>query len=430
MTPDSGLMKAVETLDYRVTAGDVASQSGLDVKLAEQGLLALASEAGGHMQVAESGEIAYLFPKNFRAVLQNKYFRLRVQAWWTKVWRVLFYLIRMSFGIALVASILLITIAIVLALTALKSAQDGDNDRGDGDGGMMFLPHFWIGPEWYLIFQPDYYDNRRRHAMSGEPRKLNFLEAVFSFLFGDGNPNAELDERRWRAIATVIRNSGGAVAAEQVAPYLDLPSRHLDDDEDYMLPVLIRFNGQPEVSPDGQIVYHFPELQVTAARQKSSPIAAYLKESLWKFSQATSGQIMLAAGLGGFNLIGALVLGSLLRNGIAGELGGLLAFVGGIYGLLLAYGIGFLAVPLVRYWWIQQRNRKLELRNEQRQNLASRLNQGGAALQQKIAYAQQFAAETIVSQDNLAYSTETDLTEQELANSDKIDAEWRKRLEG
>lgn len=138
---------------------------------------------------------------------------------------------------------------------------------------------------------------------------------------------------------------------------------------------------------------------------------------------------MLAAGLGAFNLIGALVLGWLLRNGIAGQLGGLVAFVGGIYGLLLAYGIGFLAVPLVRYWWIQQRNQKLAARNERRQQLAENLNQGGAALQLKMAYAQQFAAETIVSQDNLAYSTETDLTEQEAAQADKIDAEWRKRLE-
>ena len=429
MTPDSGLMKAVETLDYRVTAGDVASQAGLDVKLAEQGLLTLASEAGGHMQVSEAGEIAYLFPKNFRSVLQNKYFRLRVQAWWSKVWQILFYIIRMSFGVALVASILLITIAIVLVLTAMKSAQGDDDDRGFDGGGMAFLPNFWIGPEWYLIFQPNYYDTRRQRLAGNEPRKLNFLEAVFSFLFGDGNPNADLDERRWRAIATVIRNHGGAVVAEQMAPYLDLPSRLLADDEDYMLPVLIRFNGQPEVSPDGQIVYHFPELQVTAAQQRPAAIAAYLKESLWRFSQATSGQTMLAAGLGAFNLIGALVLGWLLRNGIAGQLGGLVAFVGGIYGLLLAYGIGFLAVPLVRYWWIQQRNQKLAARNERRQQLAENLNQGGAALQLKMAYAQQFAAETIVSQDNLAYSTETDLTEQEAAQSDKIDAEWRKRLE-
>ena len=55
MTPDPRIMKAVEQLGYRVTVGDVAAQAGLTINLAEQGLLALASNAGGHLQVAESG---------------------------------------------------------------------------------------------------------------------------------------------------------------------------------------------------------------------------------------------------------------------------------------------------------------------------------------------------------------------------------------
>lgn len=35
-------------------------------------------------------------------------------------------------------------------------------------------------------------------------------------------------------------------------------------DESYMLPVLARFNGSPEVDDAGQIVYVFPDLQQTA----------------------------------------------------------------------------------------------------------------------------------------------------------------------
>jgi hypothetical protein len=104
MAPNPIVMKAVETLNYRVTVGDVASQVGLDIKVAEQALLGLASEAGGHLQVAESGEIAYLFPRNFRDVMRNKYWRLRFLESWNKVWRILFYLIRISFGVVLVGA--------------------------------------------------------------------------------------------------------------------------------------------------------------------------------------------------------------------------------------------------------------------------------------------------------------------------------------
>jgi flagellar basal body-associated protein FliL len=422
-------MRAVETLGYRVTVGDIASRTGLDINQAERGLLALASDAGGHMQVAESGEIAYLFSPNFRNVLRSKYWRLKWQERWQKIWAVLFYLIRISFGIVLILSIVLILVTIAIIFIYLSSQRDDRNDRGGSFGG----PGFWIGPDWFWILTPDYYrDSRRRNRLSSGQQQMNFLEAVFSFLFGDGNPNAELEEQRWQTIAAVIRRQGGVVTAEQIVPYLDeLGSPSSQEYEDYMLPVLTRFNGRPEVSPEGQLIYHFPELQVTASKQSSQRSRPpYLKESLWRFSNASSGQLVLAASLGGVNLVGALVLGNLLRNGvIANQIGGLVAFTAGIYGILLAYGIGFLAIPLVRYFWIQGRNQKIAARNQQRESRVALLTQSNTAFQQKLQYARQFAARRVVDEKDLAYTTETDLTEQEALNPDKVDAEWRRRLE-
>jgi hypothetical protein len=440
MAPNPAIMKAVEQLGYRVTVGDVAAQAGLNINLAQQGLLALASEAGGHLQVAESGEIAYLFPKNFRSVLRNKFLRLQLQEWWEKVWRVLFYLIRISFGIVLLLSILLIMVAITIIVIGI-SASSGDNDSGGGSshhssgggGGFFVMPYFW-GPDLFWFFDPGYDQRyrRQRGSRSSQPRsEMNFLMAIFSFLFGDGNPNSGLEERRWQEIGMVIRNSRGAIAAEQIAPYLDnVGDGYKRESEDYILPVLSRFNGIPEVSPEGEIVYHFPELQTTAALQESRAVPAYLREQRWLFSQANSGQLMLAIGLGGVNLIGALVLGSLLRGGqIAAQLGGLVAFVESIYWVLLAYGIGFLAIPLIRYFWVQWRNSKIEARNQKRQEQAIALSQADSTLKKKIAYAKQFAAQNVITNEDLVYTSETDLLDQELERSDQIDAEWRQRLD-
>ncbi|MBD2213601.1 hypothetical protein H6G27_27575 [Nostoc linckia FACHB-104] len=428
MTPNPIIMQAVEQLGYRVTVGDVATQAGLNIAQAGQGLLALASDAGGHLQVAESGDIVYLFPKNFRAILRNKYLQLRLQEWWQKIWGTIFYLIRISFGIFLIVSIVLIIITIFLIQSSLNSDRDSDN-RGSysGGGGFFFFPDLF----WYL--SPNYhteYQQRRRER--NQNSNLNFLEAVFSFLFGDGNPNANLEERRWQEIAAVIRNHRGAVVAEQIAPYLDhLGEKYQQEYEDYMLPVLTRFNGQPEVSPEGQIVYYFPELQVRASTQRRQSIPVYLEESLWRFSAAGSGQIMLSAGLGILNFVGALVLGSLLRDGtVAAQLGGLVAFVQSIYWLLLAYGTGFLGIPLLRYFWIQWRNRQISARNRDRLSRARLLTDVDANLQHKIDYAHQFAAEKVIGKEDLVYSSETDLLEQEFERSAQIDSEWQRRLDG
>ncbi|NET32253.1 MAG: hypothetical protein F6K19_09640 [Cyanothece sp. SIO1E1] len=450
MAPNPTVMKAVEQLGHRVTVGDVATQAGLDIKIAQRDLLALAAEAGGHMQVAETGEIAYQFSQNFRSVLRNKFLRLRLQEWWEKIWGVLFYLIRISFGIMLIVSIVLIFVTIIIIITAANSAnREGENrggySRGGGFGGFAFFPRFWFGPDLWWFLSPNYgrrgyypessrsyRPSRSQSGAATDPEGMNFLEAIFSFLFGDGDPNADLEDRRWRSVATVIRNNKGAVAAEQIAPYLgELGTGTAKEFEDYMLPVLTRFNGQPEVSPDGELVYHFPELQVTASQQRQpASVSAYLREVPWRFSAANSGQIMLAIGLGGLNFIGALVLKNLLADGaIAAELGGFVAFVDSIFWFLMAYGTGFLAIPLIRYFWVQWRNGHIEVRNQQRQERAIALNQVDQQVQSKIAYAKQFAAATVISRDNLAYTTESDLIEQEVDQADKIDAEWRQRLE-
>ncbi|MFM1843009.1 MAG: hypothetical protein RLZZ490_1747, partial [Cyanobacteriota bacterium] len=261
---DQQIMTAVEQLDYVVTIGDVASRAGLEINQTQQGLLTLASEVGGHLQVSNTGEMVFEFPRQFRSILRNKFWRLRLQAWAKTLWQGIFYLIRISFGILLVLSILLMLVAIAAIVIAINSKSDGDSDGGfnfggdrrGGGGGFFFFPTdiFWL-------FSPDPYRPQRRQNQPKE-KGLNFLEAIFSFLFGDGDPNAELEEKRWRTIGTLIRNNGGVIAAEQVAPYLDNVTPLNQETEDYIMPVLARFNGYPQVSDQGDIIYTFPDLQV------------------------------------------------------------------------------------------------------------------------------------------------------------------------
>ena len=438
MTLQPEIMQSVEQLGYRVTVGDVAAKSGLDINLAQRGLLALASDVSGHLQVAESGDIIYLFPDNFRTILRNKYWKLQLKETWEKIWKVLFYIIRISFGIVLVASIILVLIAITVIIIGLNSSRDGNSNnsgsRGGSyrGGGFFFFPNFG---DLFWIFYPNYGYNRYDHSssrrsQSRDANEMNFLEAVFSFLFGDGNPNYNLEERRWKAIGTVIKNNKGSIIAEQVAPYLDNIDRYNKENEDYILPVLTRFNGNPEVSPNGELIYHFPELQVTVQESTQKSISTYLKERLYKFSEAGSNKIMLAIGLGALNFILALILGSFLKDpSIVAQFGGFIAFINSIYWLLLGYAMAFLGVPLIRYFVVQMRNGKIESRNSERKGRTELLQDKTETIQHKLEYASQFANQAIIQQSDIAYTTEKDVLEQEIEQADKIDQEWQKRLD-
>eukprot|EP00966_Prymnesium_polylepis_P042697 992321-Prymnesium_polylepis.1 len=96
---------------------------------------------------------------------------------------------------------------------------------------------------------------------------MSLPAAIFSFVFGDGDPNEGLRAARVKALAEVIRANGGAVIAEQLAPFLDPPAAPSSDpsrwlvDESWVLPAIMELGGRPDVSDDGSIVYVFDELK-------------------------------------------------------------------------------------------------------------------------------------------------------------------------
>ena len=420
MTSRTAVIDAVEKLNYRVTIGDVAAQSGLDLNTAQREVLAIASEAGGNIQVAESGEIAYKFAPNFRQVLVSRSFWLQVKENLKGVWKWVFLGIRFSFGILLIVSIAIVVIGIIAATIALNQSRN-DNDRDDrrsdrgGGGGFIFLGG-WGNPfgNPFIMFDRDYYEPQRLRER--DPNDMNFFESVFSFLFGDGDPNANLEERRWREIATMIRSNNGVVIAEQIAPYLDETSR-IENDEYFVIPVLSKFNGFPEVSEAGTLAYKFPELQKVASERKSKSKSAYLQEKLWKFSQAPQGKIALAIGLGIFYLVASLYLGSLIGDPrLAKSLVGFLGFIKAAYGFLLGYAVLFLSTPLVRYFVLQYLNKGIGDRNQKRATSAEQLQNPSSTLREKLAFASMFAMkQEAIDQNNLAYTTEQDLADQEYA---------------
>ena len=126
---------------------------------------------------------------------------------------------------------------------------------------------------YYRPYYGGYYGSTATATVNKDPEEMGFLEGVFSYIFGDGNPNPGLEERRLSLVANMIRNHEGSVTAEQLAPYChDVPpppnanaDLQMYVDESFVLPIVTQLNGEPRVTEDGDIIYVFPELQQSVA---------------------------------------------------------------------------------------------------------------------------------------------------------------------
>ncbi|KAF3441655.1 hypothetical protein FNV43_RR15570 [Rhamnella rubrinervis] len=422
-------MEAVEACGGRVTIGDVASRAGLKLNESQKALQALAADTNGFLEVSDEGDVLYVFPKDYRAKLAAKSLRIKFEPLFDKAKATAEYLVRVSFGTALIASIVLVYTTII-AIVSSRSDEDNRGRRGrsyDSGFSLYFTPSDLF---WY--WDPYYYRRRRVQRDEG---KTNFIESIFSFVFGDGDPNQGIEEERWKLIGQYIASNGGAVAAEELAPYLDLKTADMDD-ESYILPVLLRFDGQPEIDDDGNILYRFPSLQRTASSQWSGRkeyvgrrwadwvggVEKFFNEKKLQFSKTSMSERAMVIGLGGLNLFGVIILGTMLKE-MAVAPSGFIKFVGDIFPLLQIYAGSFFTIPLFRWFFMQRKNAEIEKRNRAREESARALEVPDLTLRRKLLSARDMAQKRVIGQDQIIYSTDKDLFEQ-----DYEAREWDRRF--
>lgn len=479
--PADSVLSAIQSssdASGRIVASDLSASAGISLSQARRDLQTLATLTGAGMAVTDGGELVYAFPYDLRGALRRKSARYRARALAKRAWPGLFYGVRLGFGVMMIVSLVTIfaSLAALSAAAEAGAAQDDDDRRrgrgpvgrggvygdsggyyGGRRGGGVHL-HFgpslfnsWFGPSPFDMFyygrgDYGYYGRRRRPPLYGaytvnpwggspavqrrddimgrttelvnEEPDMSFLEAFYSYVFGDGDPNRDVDMRLLSAAATVIRSNGGAVTSEQLAPFLlDPPPADVvqtdeyDDgivrlvDESYVLPIVTKLGGEPTVTDDGDIVYVFPEMATTttteasmaepsasdpdlswllqrtrdevedAAAARTVSYEAAVKEEELEFSLAGSGQRVAAAALGVVNLGGALALGRALANPkLSGaKLVGTLGIVQRTYPLILSYAVLYNAIPLVRYVRLKRRNKRILQRNSDRKRWAARL---------------------------------------------------------
>jgi len=222
--PSPAVVDAVDAMsEKRVVASDVAVAAGVSLSQARKDLVALASLSAGDIAVDTDGELIYQFPRNLKSVLAQNSAKYQLVSAFRKAWPGIFWFVRVSFGITLLVSLFAIFSTIIfLQSSSSSSSSDDRDDRRQGGGGMSFGGSYIWGPSPLDIF---FWNRPYGYYATADPfqkpDEMGFLPSVFSYVFGDGNPNAQLEEKRLALVANVIRANKGAVTAEQLAPFCD-----------------------------------------------------------------------------------------------------------------------------------------------------------------------------------------------------------------
>ncbi len=398
--------KSIGELGRRVTAADVSTKTGLPVLVVSQALNQIAAETDGHIAVSQSGDVVY----SFRPGFANRYLTKGVQQLIERVgerfFKVLFFLLKISFGIMLILSffIIVITIFILFYADRSQSGRGKNSSQTEETNRFSFLDYLILQDVFKYFLQPAspvkyVYDKptvrRREHP--------NFLLDCFSFLFGDGDPNEGIEEKKWQLIAQVIKKHDYVITAEQLAPYTGADPHR----EDAVLPVLVRFDGKPEVTESGNIVYRFESLAVTSGTDLHENIPDHLHEFYWKFTEVEPAAMRPVYFIAGLNFAGAWFLYILLHSSKA-------ASITVLFTTLVVYATLFLVVPMLRNLSINFINQAIDKRNNARERNADALESPDAGLKKKLAEAREFRVrDHLISKKNVVYTTEKNSLEQD-----------------
>ena len=282
-TPPESLIRAVEKAgpNTPLSVGDAAALSGTDLNTARTNLMILATLTGGDLEVTKDGEILYSFPRGVRSVLERRSLGQKVKVSYNVVYPYLLFALRASFGVFLLTSLAILVGTFVAVSTSSSNNDDRDrgNNRRDNNRLLNFpslgdglLQSFYYRP-YYGYYQTSGYSQDYTKKEISSNKNVSFIESFFSYVFGDGDPNAEFSTQQLKFVAAKIRANGGMVVADQLGPYLDPPelkiplNKEYDAtvgsvdsyivDESWVLPAVLQLGGVPVVTDDGNIVYQF-----------------------------------------------------------------------------------------------------------------------------------------------------------------------------
>ena len=298
--------RLVRTLNRRkreATVADLVAETGLPTYQVEETIKRIVNDYQGHLRVTESGEVLYHFPHGLRNqvsgfIPKTKRMLRKVGAWAGRVLKTGFKVWTM---VMLVGYFVVFVLLLVLAVVASMAAQaKGGGGRGRVGGFGMFYLTTRIAQFFLYLWL---FSGSRPDARGRKPKGPPLHQSVFAFVFGSGNPLADWDERERRAFIGFLRENSGVATIEDV---MRLTGQSYDQAQILMNRMLVEYNGQPEATDQGTLIYRFDEVLRTAGESSDSSLGTVFQREMKPLIPFNNNKSSMNGWIGffnGFNLL-------------------------------------------------------------------------------------------------------------------------------
>jgi hypothetical protein len=395
------VIKAIRDLNNRVTVADVVATTGLSLNEVTEELNSVASQSQATLEVTNVGEVFYYFPQNFAYAYYAQGFKKVLLNLLNTVFKAIFFLFRISFGVILLLSFLFIFGTILLFQTVIGAGMGASQDVGAMWADFLGLVKR-VAIQDLVLWKKQETSVDQDTQPSGKSRQ-GFLLDCYSFLFGEENPNEHLLEERWKLLAQVIRLNEGIIIAEHLPPYTGRPA----NDEPALFKVLSKFSGYPKLSESGQLIYVFPNMQQRSTNTSYTFMPELIEEKPWQFSKMSKETLRPVLALAVGNFLGSLLFWWLCLYTHRVSKPPMVFLFFAIYGTL------FMLVPVIRLAVIKVLNWQIAKRNQVAKGFENLIGSPDREIRLKLEDAEKIRRDFgTTASDGIVYTTQKDYLEQ------------------
>ena len=347
-----------------ITLAYVTAGTGLPLERVKAIVPLAADEYSARLEVTESGEILYSFPQGFRSRYRGPGPALKkFLSSFTRFSVVAGTLFFKTWIMVMLLGYFLLFMVIALASLFISVSGSNSNNRRGGRGGWHFsagifdlIIRLWFYSEIFgsggrRYGRPDLAgrwgtSEKKRSSAGGRP----LHRAIFSFVFGEDDPNRDHETLEKKAFISYLRKSRGVVSLPEL---MTITGQSPNKAESLMGSLCAEFGGSPELTEEGTVVYRFDEILISGEnKNREETSASFLSPLFKKLKVFSLNPKKMNFWFGLINTVNLLFGSYFLYNAV--NIGNILSEAvlrsSGIYGMVyyaLAY-LGLEALPFIK----------------------------------------------------------------------------------